>query len=124
MNRNQETRRISQDVSTSIIEARTDIAVILLCIDIRRNVLPVDQEAARWFLARNIPVMMVLTKADELSKNQRAGQILQWREWIRGEGDSLILGLFPVSSRTGDGISDLACPLRRILYGEETASGE
>jgi GTP-binding protein len=115
MNRSQNTKKTSQDVSTSIIESRSDLGLILLCIDIRRDCLPMDQEAARWFLSRNIPLMMVLTKIDELSKNQRSQQILQWKEWIGSEGENGVLGLYPVSARTGEGIPELAGPLREHL---------
>lgn len=117
MNRSQHTQKTSQDISTSIIESRKDLSVILLCIDIRRDCLPMDQEAARWFLSRNLPLMMVLTKIDELSKNQRSGQIERWKQWIRAEGSPDVRGLYPVSSRTGEGISGLAEPLRDLLYG-------
>lgn len=116
MNRSQNTQKTSQDVSTSLIESRSDLELILLCIDIRRDCLPMDQEAARWFLSRNIPLMLVLTKIDELSKNKRSLQIQQWKEWIGSEGGNGVLGLYPVSARTGEGIPELAGPLRECLY--------
>jgi GTP-binding protein len=117
MNRSQNARMASQDVATSIIESRVDLSLILLCIDIRRDCLPMDQEAARWFLSRKIPLMMVLTKIDELSKNLRTGQIRLWQDWIGALGSSGILGLYPLSARTGEGVPDLSGSLGNYLSG-------
>ncbi len=119
MNRSQGTRQTSQDVSTALVESREDLSAILLCIDIRRDLLPADQEAARWFLSRNLPVALVLTKLDTLSGNGRTGPIRSWRRWIEEEDADGILGLFPVSARSGEGIPAVAELVGRLLSGFE-----
>ena len=128
MNRSQGTKKTSQDISTILVEARQDISAILLCVDIRREVLPADQEAARWFLSRGLPVALVLTKLDTLSGNGRTAQIRNWKRWIEEENADGILGLYPVSARSGEGVPEVAALVRRILAGfpgpEGGATGE
>lgn len=128
MNRSQGMKKTSQDISTILVEARQDISAILLCVDIRREVLPADQEAARWFLSRGLPVALVLTKLDTLSGNGRTAQIRNWNRWIEEENADGILGLYPVSARSGEGVPEVAALVRRILAGfpgpEGGATGE
>jgi len=128
MNRSQGMKKTSQDISTILVEARQDISAILLCVDIRREVLPADQEAARWFLSRGLPVALVLTKLDTLSGNGRTAQIRNWNRWIEEENAGGILGLYPVSARSGEGVPEVAALVGRILAGfpgpEGGATGE
>lgn len=124
MNRSHGTQKSAQGISTSIIESRPDLSVILLCIDIRRNCLPMDQEAATWFISRKVPTFLVLTKIDELSKNQRPAQIRQWKDWTEAQNSPLVCGLYPVSARTGEGVSELEKSLKVFLGYSGSATGE
>ncbi|MCL4485881.1 MAG: ribosome biogenesis GTP-binding protein YihA/YsxC [Nitrospirae bacterium] len=117
MNRSQGIKKSSQDISTTLVESRPDISAILLCVDIRREVLPADQEAARWFFSRGLPVAVVLTKLDTLSGNGRTAQIRNWKRWIEEEEAEGLLGLYPVSARSGEGIPEVAALVGRILSG-------
>ena len=124
MNRSQGTRQISQDVSTALVESREDLMAILLCVDIRRDLLPADQEAARWFLSRGLPVALVLTKLDTLSGNGRTAPIRGWKRRIEEENADGILGLFPVSARTGEGIPAVAELVEGFLSGSGVSDPE
>ncbi len=115
MNRSHGTRHTSRDVSTALVESRPDLAAVLLCIDIRRDLLPADQDAAHWFRSKGFPVALVLTKTDTLSGNSRIAHILRWRTWKDNENDKGLLGVFPVSARTGEGIPELADLIAKIL---------
>lgn len=121
MNRSRTTRQVSQDISTILIESRPDIAAILLCIDIRRDLLDADIDAARWFLSRGLPVALVLTKSDTLTGNVRTAQVRAWSAWAGEERNQGLLGVFPISSRSGDGIPALAELVGAILM--EAQSG-
>ena len=115
MNRGQSTKASSQDASTRIVEARGDIRRVLLLVDARREPLPLDMEAARWFRMMSIPVTIVVTKTDTLSRNGRDVPLRSWRRWIQEEGDEEVAGPYPVSARTGEGLPELVRHVREVL---------
>lgn len=55
----------------AFLEKRTELSSVVLLIDIRRG--PADEELdfAAWLAERKTPVVVALTKADKLPKNQR-----------------------------------------------------
>ena len=115
MNRGQSTKASSQDASTRIVEARPDIRRVLLLVDARRELLPLDTEAARWFRLMSIPVSIVVTKTDTLSRNSRSLPLRAWGQWIGEAEDEGVSGPFPVSARTGEGLLDLVRHVREVL---------
>ena len=115
MNRGQSTKASSQDASTRIVEARPDIRRVLLLVDARRELLPLDVEAARWFRLMSIPVSIVVTKTDTLSRNSRSLPLRAWGQWIEEAEDDGVSGPFPVSARTGEGLLDLVRHVREVL---------
>lgn len=54
------------------IESRTNLRALVLVMDARRPLMPLDREMLDWAHASHKPVHIMLTKADKLSKN--AGQ--------------------------------------------------
>lgn len=46
------------------------LKLILLLIDIRHGILPIDQIMIEWLNYYNIPFAIILTKSDKISKNQ------------------------------------------------------
>lgn len=124
MNRGHATKATSQDASTAIVLARPDIRSVLMLVDARRELLPVDQEAARWFRLMNIPVTIVVTKTDTLSRNGRHLPVLGWSRWIEEEEDEGLFGPLPVSARTGEGLPELSRHVWEILRGGSGPEGD
>ena len=81
---------------------RTTLAGVVLLIDIRRG--PEDEELdfVPWLAAREMPVLVVLTKADKLAKNKRTLEVMRARKVLDLRRDP-----FAVSAQTGDGIEPL-----------------
>ena len=120
MNRGQSTKASSQDASTRIVEARPDIRRVLLLVDARREILSSDVEAARYFRMMAIPVTIVVTKTDTLSRNGRDLPLRGWSRWIQEENDKGVDGPYPVSARTGEGLPELVRHVREVLSGGAT----
>ncbi len=52
------------------LEVRTSLRGLVLLMDIRHPLKDSDQTLLRWAIARNLPIHLVLTKCDKLSRNQ------------------------------------------------------
>jgi len=53
------------------LEKRSQIRCVVIVIDLRHAAKPLDQELIQWLKLRNVPFLLVYTKADKLSGNQR-----------------------------------------------------
>ena len=76
---------------------------ICLLVDMRHA--PMDSDLAMFqnILEKNLPVLIVATKSDKLSKNERAKNLAVIKKTFAIEE----LPILPYSSKSGDGISDL-----------------
>jgi GTP-binding protein len=72
----------------------------VVTIDIRRGVTRLDEQLLRWLEPREIPVAVLLTKADKLS---RGAAVEQERAVARELGPGVKLVRF--SSSTGEGVA-------------------
>lgn len=81
---------------------RTTLAGVLLLVDARRG--PQDEELdfAPWLAARGIPIVVALTKADKLSKHQRALEAMKAKRALQLQRNPYL-----VSAQTADGIEAL-----------------
>ena len=59
------------DVLGGYLAERSSLAGVVLLVDIRRGVTPLDRRLADWLAPRGIPVLALLTKADKLPYGQR-----------------------------------------------------
>jgi GTP-binding protein len=79
---------------------RSSLAGLVVTVDIRRGVTRLDEELLRWLEPREIPVAVLLTKADKLS---RSAAMEQERAVARELGPGVKLVRF--SSSTGEGVA-------------------
>ena len=81
-----------------------DIALVFLLVDIRHKPSADDITMANYLIDSEIPFIMVLTKADKLSKKQREERLEAFKtELPCGEDITMI----PTSSETGEGVEDI-----------------
>jgi GTP-binding protein len=89
----------------ALIEAyvtqRRSLVGVMVTVDIRRGITELDDELLRWLRALELPVALLLTKADKLS---RGAGLTRQHELKRGLDASA--KLTRLSSLTGDGVSD------------------
>lgn len=63
------------DVLGNYLRDRSSLAGVVLLVDIRRGVTPLDRRLADWLAPRGVPVLALLTKADKLPYGQRVRAI-------------------------------------------------
>ena len=56
------------------VDGRAPLKAVLLLLDIRRTPNEEDRQMAQWTLDADLPLILVLTKADKLKRGQRAAQ--------------------------------------------------
>lgn len=66
-----DTREQWADVLGSYLHQRTSLAGVVLLLDIRRGVTKLDENLVRWISLRNLPTLVLLTKADKFAYGQR-----------------------------------------------------
>lgn len=76
---------------------------ICLLVDMRHAPMDSDLQMFQNILEKNLPVLIVATKSDKLSKNERAKNLSVIKKTFNIEE----LPILPYSSKSGEGISDL-----------------
>lgn len=91
-----------QPLIEAYLTDRKTLAGVLLLVDVRRG--PEDEELdfVPWLQAKNIPIVVALTKADKLPKNKRMLEVAKAKKTLALKRDP-----FAVSAQSGDGIDDL-----------------
>lgn len=87
------------------------IQFVCQLIDIRHAPMPSDIEMFQWLVDKEIPVLVVATKSDKLSKNQAAQSIAV----IKRAMGVKQLDVLPYSSVKGEGRSDLLDAIGNFL---------
>lgn len=109
-----EVSRAMRESWRPLIEAylsnRKTLAGVLLLVDIRRG--PEDEELdlVPWLEAREVPIVVALTKADKLAKNKRVLEVGKTKKALGLRRDP-----FAVSAQTGDGVEPLFRALRGLV---------
>jgi GTP-binding protein len=83
------------------ITRRDSLVGVIVTLDIRRGITELDDELLRWLRALDLPVALLLTKADKLS---RGAGLTRQHEVERQIGAGAKLARF--SSQTNDGVSE------------------
>jgi GTP-binding protein len=82
------------------LQAREPLAGMVLIMDARHPLTPLDQRMLDWFLPTGKPVHILLSKADKLSGSARASSLRQVRQALAGH-TGVTAQLFSSLSRLG-----------------------
>lgn len=85
---------------------RDSLVGTVLIMDIRHPMTPIDEQLLDWLLEGQVPLHIVLTKADKLSRNQSRTQLLYTQKILEDRGIETTLQTF--SSTKKEGVTDLA----------------
>jgi len=94
-----EVRKQWKPMIETYLAKRDNLRGVVLILDIRRTPSDGDLEMLGWLEAWNIPAIIVLTKWDKLSKNERSRQLNLIAGEIRRDKNAL----FPFSALTKEG---------------------
>jgi GTP-binding protein len=93
---------------------RASLVGLIVTMDIRRGITPLDDTLLRWLEPRDLPVAVLLTKADKLS---RSAALEQQRKVAAELGSGVRLTRF--SALTGDGVATAQAWLEEWLEASE-----
>jgi len=79
-------------------QSRQSLKGLILIVDIRHGLKPTDRQMQEWCEAHDLPLHIVLNKADKLS---RGAGLKQMNELLTGAGRNQSMQLFSALTRTG-----------------------
>ena len=96
------------------LSTRASLTGLVVTMDIRRGMTPLDDTLLRWLEPRDLPVGVLLTKADKLS---RSAGLAQERALQKTVGAAVKLTRF--SALTGDGVPEALTWIEAWLSGAQ-----
>jgi GTP-binding protein len=87
-----------RDSLESYLAHRASLAGLVMTVDIRRGITPLDEQLLRWLEPRGLPVAVLLTKADKLG---RGAAIEQERKLRAGLDPAIKIRRFSALTRDG-----------------------
>lgn len=109
-------RRAWQAMVEGYLTRREPLAGLVVIMDIRRPLTDIDSEMLSWCAARPMPAVILLNKADKLSKGAAAAERLQTQRAV-GEAAQVIA----VSARTGTGMDAARDAVCELLFPQQVA---
>ncbi len=91
------------------LQKRQSLKGLVVLMDIRHPLKDIDQQLVFWAVDQNIPVQILLTKADKLKSGARKAQVLKVREAAVDFGGEVTVDAF--SSMKGIGVEILRAKL-------------
>ena len=86
------------------LQKRQSLRGLILMMDVRHPLTPFDEQMLNWCKISNMPVHILLTKADKLSKGKASASLQQVRKHLKtisGETGEMSAQLFSSSKRIG-----------------------
>lgn len=90
-----------QKVLHDYLERRASLAGLVLVMDIRHPLKETDQQYIEWATLAEVPVHILLTKADKLSRGAAVSTLQQVRSALQRYGDLVTSQIFSSHDRTG-----------------------
>ncbi len=100
---------------TGYLNGRQQIRGLVVVMDVRHPMTPLDCQLLDWFAATGKPVHVLLTKADKLSRSQAAAQLRKTQTLLRKAYTDCSVQLFSSSGKLG--IEDAQQIICRWLAG-------
>ncbi|MCC7082912.1 MAG: YihA family ribosome biogenesis GTP-binding protein [Burkholderiales bacterium] len=92
---------------------RAALQGLVLVVDIRHPLTPLDRQLLAWFAPRDLPVHILATKADKISRSQALLALRRIEQWAGTSGMRCSVQLF--SSHAGIGVDEARAVIARWL---------
>ena len=102
---------------STYLRTRSALRGLVVIMDVRHPLTPLDQQLLDWFAPTGKPVLVLLTKADKLTRQHAAPQL----QAVRNALNQCEVMLF--SSVTGMGVEEARRFVERLLLVSVTRSG-
>jgi len=86
---------------TGYLNQRRQIRGLIVVMDARHPMMPLDRQLLDWFAATGKPVHVLLTKADKLSRSQAAAQLRKVQAALRKDYPGCTAQIFSSSTKQG-----------------------
>jgi len=86
---------------TGYLHERQQIRGLIVVMDVRHPMTPLDRQLLDWFSATGRPVHVLLTKADKLSRSQNAAQLRNVQLNLRKDYPGCTVQIFSSSTKQG-----------------------
>lgn len=100
---------------TKYVETRQELCGVVLIMDIRHPLKEYDQQMIAWLTSKNIPVHILLSKADKLNRGPAMNVLQQVKNDLELYGDLVSIQLF--SAMNGQGLDEARQQLDAWLDG-------
>jgi GTP-binding protein len=100
-----------QGMISSYLEKRESLRCVVVIVDLRHGVKEQDLELVSWLKVMGLPLLMVYTKSDKLSRNQQYSQAELLDAGFGVTRDERVI----FSSKNGAGMADLLSALDQYL---------
>lgn len=97
----QKVKRDWQENLANYLEQRHSLRGLILLMDIRHPLKELDQMMVEWSLQRQLPVHILLTKADKLSRGQAQSVALQVEKFYQKYSGSVSVQIFSSLNKQG-----------------------
>ena len=110
-----------EGVLSTYLQTREALAGLVLIMDARHPLTPLDTRMLDWFTPRGLPVHILLTKADKLSRGEASRTLQQVRSALKGY-PSVSVQLF--SSLAKQGVEEAEAVIAGWLKAGSASAGE
>lgn len=97
-----------QSVMAAYVSTRQALKGLVLIMDARHPLKPLDLQLLNWYLPTGKPVHCLLTKADKLSRSEQALTLQKVRQQMTAAGQNATVQLFSSLKREGTEEAELA----------------
>lgn len=104
------------------LQKREPLAGLVLLMDIRHPFMETDETMITWCIESQVPLHILLTKADKLAFGAQKSTLLQVQKALNMHGDMVSVQLF--SALKGMGVDDLRAKLDQWLTAPAEGSAE
>lgn len=96
-----EVRRAWAGLIERYLKERESLAGLVLIMDARHPLTPLDWNMIEWFSVSGKPMLVLLTKADKLTRSAQAATLADVKRQLSGMGDQVSVLLFSSLKKTG-----------------------
>lgn len=96
-----EVRRAWAGLIERYLKERECLAGLVLIMDARHPLTPLDWNMIEWFSVSGKPMLVLLTKADKLTRSAQAATLADVKRQLSGMGDQVNVLLFSSLKKTG-----------------------
>jgi GTP-binding protein len=109
-------KRHWQQFLSEYLVYRRSLKGLVVLMDIRHPLTPLDQQLLEWFMPSDKPMVVLLTKSDKLSRTARIKTVKDVTAALSGFGDRLKVIAF--SSVNREGLEEASAILEQIVTGQ------